>query len=304
MRHIRTYHDVSDSAGAEVLEQVMAQRERLARRLAEVRQVVAVASGKGGVGKSALTANLAVALADRGLRVGAADADLNGPSLARMLGVAPQRLMVEGDAVRPASGAAGVGVMSMELLLPAEDAPLRWREPAAGDGTGFIWQSTVETGAVREFLADVAWGRLDFLLIDAPPGTDKLGRLLTLLPASSILLLVTTPSEMARAVVARALTLARDAGVSRLGIAANMTSWVCRGCGRSETLFPGDGARRLAREMGAELWAEIPFDPGLAASTDAGRPYVLENREAPVSRALHALAERLLREAEQAGGGA
>src|SRR5687768_6638294 len=128
MRQFRTYHEVGPG-GATIPEQVAAQRERLARRLAEIGAVVGVASGKGGVGKSALTANLAAALATQGLRIGALDADLNGPSLARMLGVVGQRLGSDGEAVTPPRGAAGVRVVSMELFQDESDAPLRWRGP-------------------------------------------------------------------------------------------------------------------------------------------------------------------------------
>ncbi|MFN2384454.1 MAG: P-loop NTPase, partial [Gemmatimonadota bacterium] len=159
-RRIRTYHDVADPGAEDIIGQVSAQGRRLAERLAPIGRTVAVASGKGGVGKSAVTANLAAALAAHGLAVGAADADLNGPSLARMLGAAGGSLRVVDGAVEPAVGAGGVKVMSMDLLLSADDAPVAWREPDMGH---FIYQSTLETGALREFLADVAWGPLDVL---------------------------------------------------------------------------------------------------------------------------------------------
>ncbi|MBI4545305.1 MAG: P-loop NTPase [Gemmatimonadetes bacterium] len=290
MRRIRTYHQVDDPAGAEVLEQVLAQQHRLAQRLARVQSTVLIGSGKGGVGKSAVAANLAAALGALGRQVGAADADLNGPSLARMLGAAGQPLRVVDDGVVPATGAAGVRVMSMDLLLAAEDAPLRWREPAQG---GFIWQSTLETGAVREFLADTEWGALDYLLVDTPPGTDKLARLLELLPRPEAVLLVTTPSEMSRFVVAKSVRQVRNAGVRVLGLVANMTAYVCEHCGRSQPLFEGEGARRLAEAAGVPLWAEIPFDPRLASTTDAGRPLALDAADAGAGRALRELAERL-----------
>lgn len=295
MRRIRTYHEVEDPAGREVLDQVVAQRRRLGERLAGVRHVVAIGSGKGGVGKSAVTANVAAALAARGLRVGAADADLNGPSLARMLGAAGQRLRVGEDGVEPAAGAGGVRVLSMDLLLAADDAPLRWRGAgaAADDAAEFLWQSSFETGALREFLADTVWGELDFLLIDIAPGTDKLARLFRLLPEPPVTVLVTTPSEMARFVVAKSVRLARDAGAPAIGLVANMSAYVCDGCGRTTPLYHADGARRLADEAGVPLWAEIPFDPRLAASTDAGAPFVLGTRDAPAARALDALADRL-----------
>ncbi|HUP02092.1 MAG TPA: P-loop NTPase [Gemmatimonadota bacterium] len=292
-RRIRTYHEVSDPAGEDVLAQVGAQERRLAGRLERIGRIVAVASGKGGVGKSAVAANLAAALAQGGHRVGAADADLNGPSLARMLG-AKGPLRVRQGGVEPATGAAGVRVVSMDLLLSASDAPVRWKGPAAG---GFIWQSTLETGALREFLSDVAWGELDILLIDAPPGTDKLARLLELLPRLDTLVLVTTPSGMAGAVVARSVRLARETGAQEIGLVANMTAYRCPHCGVEEPLYAADGARALAEAAGLELWAEIPFEPALAAATDAGRPWILEAAGAvdgsPACRALQSLAGRL-----------
>lgn len=295
MRRFRTYHEVESQGAGEVPEQVDDQLRRLADRLADVGAVWLVASGKGGVGKSAITANLAAGLASRGLRVGALDADLNGPSLARMLGADRDGLVVDRDGVRPAQGVAGVRVISTDLLLEAEDAPLRWREP---ESFGFVWQSTLETGALREFLADVRWGTLDVLLLDLPPGTDKLMRTFQLVAEPTGVLLVTTPSEAARSVVRRSVRLVQERSDGVMGLVANMTTHQCPSCGHAAPLFQGDGARKLAADTGAELWAEIPFDPSLARDTDAGRPPVLAPAPTPAARALHDLADRV---AERSG---
>lgn len=291
MRTFRTYHELETDPAADLPAQVGDQLERLARRLAAVRGVWFIASGKGGVGKSAVTANLAAALAHRGLRVGAVDGDLNGPSLARMLGAKRAALRVEHDGVQPAAGAGGARVISMDLLLGAEDAPVDWREP---DGFGgFIWQSALETGALREFMADVAWGDLDLLLIDLPPGTDKLRRAFELVPSPAGVLVVTTPSEASRFVVLRSIRLVRELGARQVGLVANMTGHVCGACGHHEPLFEDDGARRLAEDTGVETWAEIPFHPALARVTDHGCPLVLDNPENPAAIALLALADRV-----------
>ncbi|HUH12118.1 MAG TPA: P-loop NTPase [Longimicrobiales bacterium] len=292
MRSFRTYHQVDDPAGAEVLAQVTAQAERLAARMAGVQRVWLVASGKGGVGKSAVTANLAAALAARGHAVGALDADLNGPSLAAMLAAARTPLRVDEAGVHPAAGVAGTRVMSTDLLLASPDAPLRWRGPDTG---AFVWQSTLEAGALREFLSDVAWGELDHLLLDLPPGTDKLLRALELLPAPAGVLIVTTPSTAALSVVRRSLRLVRDAGVERIGVVANMAAWRCGACGAATSLFDAgdDAVAALAAEMGVPVWAEVPFDPRLARRTDAGEPLVLSEPDTPAARALLALADRL-----------
>ncbi len=290
MRKIRTYQEVTHETGSGLLEQVVDQQRRLANRLARVQSVVAVASGKGGVGKSAVTANLAAALASRGLAVGAADADLNGPSLARMLGVSGARLADRQSGVAPAQSPSGVRVISMELLQEEEDAPLRWREPGMG---GFIWQSTLETGVLREFLGDVEWGELDVLLVDVPPGTDKIGRLLELVPDLDQMLLVTTPSEAARFVVSKSVRMAREAAVGTIALVSNMAGHTCSECGHVSELFTGDGANRLEEESGVPVWAVIPFDPRLGAATDSGTPLVISDPEAHSSRAIFALADRV-----------
>jgi ATP-binding protein involved in chromosome partitioning len=287
MRQFRTYHQVVHETGSRILEQVLEQRTRLDRRLASVKAVVAVLSGKGGVGKSAITANLAAALAGRGARVGALDADLNGPSLGRMLGVARAPL-VDGEAgVEPAPGVLGIRVMSMDLLQE-DAAPLRWRAPG---GDGFVWRGVAETGVLREFLSDVAWGELDYLLVDLPPGTDRIARLLELVPRPHQTLLITTPAEISRFVVAKSARLLLDAGVSPIGVVANMVPPA------REAASQGTAAHALAEEMNLPLWAEIPFDAKLAENTDRGLPFVLASPGEDASRALGALAERVEREA-------
>jgi len=290
MRKIRTYQDVTHETGSGLLEQVVDQQHRLADRLATVRSVVAVASGKGGVGKSAITANLAVALLARGLAVGAADADLNGPSLGRMLGVSEARLADRPTGVEPAQSPSGVRVISMEFLQQEEDAPLRWREPGMG---GFIWQSTLETGVLREFLGDVEWGELDVLLVDVPPGTDKIKRLLDLVPELDQMLLVTTPSEVARFVVSKSVRMAREATVKTVALISNMASHTCPECGHVSELFTGDGAKRLEKASGVPVWAEIPFDPRFGAATDSGTPLVITDPDARSSQTIFALADRV-----------
>lgn len=290
MRQIRTYFDVGDEGDSDLPEQVAAHRERLERRLADVRAVVAVASGKGGVGKSIVTANLAAILARRGHRVGALDADLNGPSLARMLGAGDARLGDRKEGVVPPRAAGGARIMSMELLQADAEAPLAWKGP---DTDRYLWQSTVETGALREFLSDVAWGELDFLLVDVPPGTDKIARLLELVPRLQLALLVTTPSEMSRFVVSRSVEMMREAEPDALGLVANMTEFVCPDCGHASPLFPGRGDESLTAGGELEVWARIPFDPRFGSETDRGRPPEPEADGSPAARALDALADRV-----------
>ena len=293
MRQIRTYNEVGPG-GFSIPEQVVAQRDRLTARLKDIRSVVGIASGKGGVGKSALTANLAAALASDGLRVGALDADLNGPSLARMLGVVGARMVSGEHGIEPPTAAVGVRVISMELFQDGDDAPLRWRGP---ESDGWVWRNVVETGTLRELMSDVAWGELDVLLVDVAPGTDRIGRLLDLVPDPAALLLVTTPSEMSRRVVARSVRLAREARLRKVGLVENMTSWECPDCGARTDLYEPAGPD-LSGQNGIEKWGAVPFDPRLARSTDEGAPFVLSHPEAPAALAIRELTARLLGELE------
>ncbi len=157
----------------------------------------------------------------------------------------------------------------------------------------FIWQSTLETGVLREFLGDVEWGELDVLLVDVPPGTDKIARLLELVPDLDQMLLVTTPSETSRFVVAKSVRMAREAAVGTVALVSNMAGHTCPECGHVSELFAGDGANRLQEESGVPLWAEIPFDPRFGAATDSGTPLVITDPEARSSRAILALADRV-----------
>lgn len=293
-RNVRSYADVAGPTTSGIVDQVELQQQRLADRLASVGAVLAIASGKGGVGKSAVTANLAVTLARRGARVGVVDADLNGPSQGHMLGVVGRRLGDHADGVVPPEGADGVRVVSTELLLD-EGMPVRWQGPRADR---FVWQSLTEAAALREFLSDVIWGELDYLLVDVPPGTDKIGRFLDLVGAPDQLLLVTVPSSVASAVVSRSAAQIREADVPCAALVGNMCGYVGEGVATPLPLFSDGDVGALARSIGLELWAEIPFDPAFGAETDRGRPQG-DRGDSATAGALGRLASRV----ERAPGG-
>jgi ATP-binding protein involved in chromosome partitioning len=221
-----------------------------------VRIVCAVVSGKGGVGKSFATAALAVAAARRGLSVGVLDADLRSPTVARMLGAAGP-LVVRGDAVAPATGAAGVRVMSADFLLE-DGQPLAWRARAGGASLG---RTALELGALRAFLGDVEWGALDLLLVDLPPGADGASDVGMLVPAMTGALAVTLPSEESGRSVARAMRALAEHGRTLLGVVENMSGYACRTCEHVGPLFHGTAGANLAAAFGVPLLARIPFDP-------------------------------------------
>ncbi len=261
----RTYADLTAPDSSGMVDQVTAQLERVAARMEHVKSCVAVMSGKGGVGKSLTAAALAAGCAERGLDVGLLDADLVGPSAARMSGVDAGGLVVGEDGLRPAASSAGVRIMSMELLLEA-GTPLAWREP---DSESFVWRGAQERGALREFLSDVIWGDLDLLLVDLPPGTQRLIDLHELLPGLDGLLVLTIPSGASEGAASRSAELARERGIPILGVLENMAAYACPGCGETGALFPGDAGRRLAERHAVPLW-RVPFDPEAARFAERG----------------------------------
>ena len=251
----RTYHQVEGADASRLAEQVAAQRRRVEERLGAIGRVIAIMSGKGGVGKSYVTAAIALGLADRlPGGVGVLDADLKGPTVARLLDASgPVRL--DQDGVHPARGRSGVKVFSMDLLLE-DGQPLRWNDPGH---ERFVWRGVLETGALREFLADVVWGSLDLLLVDLPPGADRLEDLAELVPNLAGALAVTIPSEESRRSVGRAMRSTLRADVKLLGVIENMSGYACAECGRTGPLYPGDAGSALAETFGVPVVARIPF---------------------------------------------
>jgi len=281
-RRVRGYSELTGDDRSNLLGQVTAQHERVAARLASVRHVVAVVSGKGGVGKSLVSAGLATALARAGREVGLLDADLHGPTAARMLGVRAAGLVVGEREVEPKRSAAGVRVMSSDLLL-AEAAPLAWREPGRD---GFVWRGTLAAGMLREFLGDVAWGSLDLLLVDMPPGSERLDTLAGLVPRLRGVVVVTIPSSASYRAVKRAVEAARAGGIPIVGVVENMAGYRCADCSSHGPLFEGDAGDRLVRETGAPLLARVPFDPAVQARIDAGDASLAAEALAPAAEAL------------------
>jgi len=250
-------------------------------------RVVAVSSGKGGVGKSSVTVNLATALAARGLTVGLLDADIWGFSIPRMLGL-DGRMEAEGTSdewlIVPMEKKVGPGrleVVSMGLLTEGEDDAI-------------MWKGLLLNRALQHFVENVRWGELDYLLVDMPPGTGDIQMGLARLIPRTELLIVTTPALAAQKVAARAADMARKCFLRVAGVIENMGPFTC-GCGQRHAFFGEGGGRRLAEEIGAPLIGSIPLDPAVAAGGDSGVPVALDG-EGPVAAAFATLAERLVGE--------
>jgi ATP-binding protein involved in chromosome partitioning len=256
-----------------------------------VRHVVAVASGKGGVGKSTVAVNLAVGLAHRGARVGLLDADIYGPSIPTMLGVSDSPRAVEGR-IAPLSRF-GMKLMSIGFMIES-------------DKDAIIWRGPMVQGALNQFLKDVAWGELDYLVLDLPPGTGDVALSLAQRLKTTGAVIVTTPQEIALQDVYKSVSMCKKLNIPVLGVIENMSYFVDPAGNRHE-LFGAGGGARIAEFAGAPLLSQIPLDPLVRQWGDDGTPLVQAQPEHPVSQAYAALAERLatdiaVRGFEAAGG--
>ncbi|HKQ96985.1 MAG TPA: P-loop NTPase [Candidatus Polarisedimenticolia bacterium] len=283
---MKSYHDIKGDGGSRIVEQVVARQGRIDEALSGVRHLVAVGSGKGGVGKSTLTMHLAAALAARGDKVALLDADLNGPSQARMAGVAGTTpLPADGRMALPRSRA-GFGVFSMGSLLPEERA-LEFDSVARGDS--HTWRATREFTFLAEVLGSVAWGKLDALLVDLPPGAERMTQYSEFLGPRAAFVLVTIPSDVSRGVVARSAAALASAKARVLGYVENMDGYACAGCDTVRPLFaPAD-----RRDLGLPCLGRVPFDPDLAAACDRGES-IAGRDDLPSARAIGETARRIM----------
>ena len=299
---MKNYHDIVGDGGSRVLEQVAEQRTRITDGLAGVRHLVAVGSGKGGVGKSTLTLHLAGALRARGLRIAILDADFNGPSQARMAGVQGALFVPGSHRVALPRTKSGIGVFSMGSLIPESEA-LDFESTARGES--HTWRATREFALLGEVLGAFEWGELDLLMFDLPPGAERTVQYADFLgpfdaaqsgPRVSFLL-VTIPSEVSRGVVARSVAALSkgpfDGAQGRpnrlLGYVENMSGYYCRDCNAIKPLFGSAEPSNLQ----IPCLGSVPFDPDLASHCDRGIP-LGDLRETPVGRALDDVARRLL----------
>jgi ATP-binding protein involved in chromosome partitioning len=239
--------------------------------------IIAVSSGKGGVGKSTVAANLAVAMAKQGARVGLMDADIYGPNIPRMMGISAQP-PVENEKIIPLQ-AHGVKIMSLGFMIDRD-------QPA-------IWRGPIIMKIITQFLRDVQWGKLDYFFVDMPPGTGDAQ--LSLVQATMVhgAVIVTTPQEVAAGDALRGAKMFQRVAVPVLGVVENMSYFVCPSCSEKHRIFGEGGGDRLARELDVPLLAEIPFFPAVLEGADRGEPIVLSAPDSPAAEALFELAGRL-----------
>jgi len=252
-------------------------RRRLQSRLCRIRHKVVVLSGKGGVGKSTVAVNLATALTLSGKRVGLLDVDIHGPSIPTMLGL--ERVEFQGceEGLFPIE-TGGKKVMSLGFLLKDPDDAVIWRGP-------------LKMGVIKQFLKDVIWGDLDFLIIDSPPGTgDEPLSVCQLIGNLDGAVVVTTPQKLAAVDVRKSITFCRQLHVPVIGVVENMSGFVCPKCGEITSILRAGGGKRIAEDMGVPFLGSIPMDPAIAETCDIGRAFIDAYAAAPTAAIMHRIA--------------
>jgi ATP-binding protein involved in chromosome partitioning len=257
--------------------------QMLKLKMSKIKHKIAVISGKGGVGKSLVTVNLAMAFAIHGYinAVGILDADIHGPSVPKMLGMKGRQLQVGPPGAFPVIGPMGIKVMSMEFLLPSDESPVIWRGP-------------LKMAVIRQFLSEIVWGNLEFLFIDLPPGTgDEPLSVIQLLPELDGVIIVTIPSEVSTDVVKKAVTFARQVGAPIIGIIENMSGFNCPKCGAENNIFGSGGGEKIAEEMSVSFLGKIPIDSRISEDSDKGMPFIVEHMDTPAAKAFKDIVKKV-----------
>ncbi len=248
----------------------------------DVKHVVLVLSGKGGVGKSTVSVNLAYALSNHGFKTGLMDLDIHGPSIPKMLGLEEHKLQIMGEKIQPVNVTGTLAVISMAFLLPERSTPVIWRGP-------------MKMAAIQQFLSDVNWGPLDFLVVDLPPGTgDEALSIVQLAPNIAGAIIVTTPQDVSVLDSSKALKFVEQIGIKNLGIIENMSGMVCPHCHEAIDLFGKDGGKKAAEEFGVPFLGSIPLDIDMRKAGDEGKPFIIRRADNPTWQAVDIVMENLI----------
>ncbi len=243
-------------------QQMEIEQDQIRHRMSQIKHKILILSGKGGVGKSTVAANLAVSLSLAGKSVGLLDIDIHGPSIPKILNLEDKTLMAVGDAIMPVSVSANLIVMSIGFILQDRDDPVIWRGP-------------MKYHMIKQFLKDVEWGQLDYLIIDSPPGTgDEPLSVIQLLEKPDGAVIVTTPQQLALSDVRKGVSFCRSLNLPVIGVIENMSGFICPKCGRNTDIFKSGGGENMALEMNIPFLGRIPIDPQIVDACDSGQPYI------------------------------
>jgi ATP-binding protein involved in chromosome partitioning len=250
--------------------------------LSKIKNRLLVFSGKGGVGKSTVAANLAVAFSNKGMKVGLLDVDIHGPNLPKMLGVEDKRLDVSGAGIKPVQVKKNLKLVSMSFLLQDPNLPVIWRGP-------------MKMKAIQQFLGDVRWDDLDWLVIDSPPGTgDEPLSVAQLIPSSGAVV-VTTPQEVSLLDSRKAVAFARKLDLNLLGIIENMSGMTCPHCGKTVNIFKEGGGQKAAQELGVPFLGKIPLDPQIVSLGDEGKTFIDTQPDSEASKAFMRIVDNIIK---------
>jgi len=261
---------------------------RLRDSLSRIRHVIIVMSGKGGVGKSTVSSNLAQSLSMRGYQTGLMDIDITGPNIPKMFRIENEKLYAnDNNRLIPISVPPSLYVMSMGFLLPDKDSPVLWRGP-------------MKASAIRQFIEDVEWGELDYLIIDMPPGTgDEALSIVQLIPKADGTVVVTTPQDVALLDCRKSIGFAAQAKLPVLGLIENMSGFVCPHCGELTEIFGSGGGERTAESLSIQFLGRVPLEPGVATSGDSGMPIVISEPESRSAAAFNKIVDNIIRTVEK-----
>lgn len=270
----------SGTCGTDPQQAAKQQDESIKNALGKIKHKFLIMSGKGGVGKTSLSVNLAMSLAEQGFSVGIMDVDVHGPDVPRMLGLSKLMAIGDGKKLAPIRYSDNLSVISIESLMPNKDDAVIWRGP-------------LKHSAIQQFIGDVNWGDLDFLIIDSPPGTgdEPLSVAQTIKEAKAII--VTTPQEVALADVRKSISFCKRIKMDIYGLIENMSGYVCPHCGKTVDLFGTGGGEQTAQNFGIPFLGSIPFDPNLVKAGDAGVPFAKEYADSAVTKAFNEISKKM-----------
>jgi len=262
--------------------QMHAEQQQIDQNLKSIKHQILVLSGKGGVGKSSIAVNLAVWLSLKGKKVGLLDVDIHGPSVPKLLNLEDRKLQTDGDKIEPIAYSDTLKVMSVGFIIKNENDALIWRGP-------------MKHNVIKQFVCDVSWGQLDYLIVDCPSGTgDEPLSIVQLLENADGAVIVTTPQQVAITDVKKCITFCRQLNLPILGVLENMNGFVCPHCNHRTDIFGGDGGKRMADDFDIPFLGSIPIDPNMVPAADLGKPFIHFNDKTPTAQAINYAFEPLL----------
>ena len=265
---------------------ISAEDFKLQESLGKIKHVIIVMSGKGGVGKSTVSSNIACTLSMMGYQTGIMDVDITGPNIPKMFGIEDERLEVENERLIPVLVPPSLKVISMAFLLPSKDDAVVWRGP-------------VKMTAIRQFLEDVDWGDLDYLVVDMPPGTgDEAISIIQLIPKADGMVIVTTPQDVALLESRKSITFSAQANIPIIGLIENMSGFICPHCGEKTDIFKSGGGVATAKNLNIQFLGAVPIEPRIVTSGDSGMPIVIDDPDSASAKVFKEITQKIIKTVE------